>query len=842
MQKPTYSHQGREIEGYDALEELALDFIWSWNENHRAQQVWQQIDNKVWNLTHNPWLVLQAASKQKLESVLNNQEFRKIVDDLIQEGKARNSAPSWFQKEHASSPLTCAAYFSMEYMLGESLPIYSGGLGNVAGDQLKAASDLSIPLVGIGLLYQQGYFRQVIDKEGNQKAYYPFNSPEQLPIIPLRTPDGEWLRIKVDLPGWSMWLRTWQVKIGKVQLYLLDSNSVANYPPYRGIVSELYGGDLETRLQQELILGIGGWKLLMALGIKPQVLHLNEGHAAFALLERAHTFMQETKVPFDVALNVTRAGNLFTTHTAVSAGFDRFPPHLIEQYLTKYAQNELGISCQDLLALGRQNPHDQNEPFNMAYLAIRGSGAINGVSQLHGEVSRSLFQPLFPRWPQKEVPVGYVTNGVHMPTWSSIGASEVWNAFGGKHCWLSSVEETTNNFVKIPDAQLWQMRNLGRTSLIEYSRERLTHLLEARGETSELVNEVKYMFDPNILTLGFARRFATYKRPNLLLHDPERLVRILSNRNFPVQLILAGKAHPADLPGQALIREWINFIKRPDVRSHVMFLSDDDMLLTEHLVQGVDVWINTPRRPWEACGTSGMKVLVNGGLNLSELDGWWVEAYRPEVGWALGDGQEHGDDPEWDATEAARLYDLLENEIIPEYYNRDKDGIPRQWMARVRESMAYLTPQFCAHRTMREYTERYYLPAATTYQQRAANNASMGTQMLNWHHTIHDNWPKLHFGEVNVTTSADQHAFQISLYLGELDPNFVKVELFYTVDHQDLTINMKRERQLTGDGSTYIYTALAPATHSPSFYTPRTIPFFETAAIPLESHDILWQK
>ncbi|HXJ42771.1 MAG TPA: alpha-glucan family phosphorylase, partial [Bryobacteraceae bacterium] len=410
-----YGRFREEIEGFDSLVELALDMRWSWN--HSSDEVWRQLDPKLWEITYNPWVILQTISRDQIERALDNAGFRKIVDGLVESRRQAADAPAWFQKSHSQTSLTCAAYFSMEFMLSEALPIYSGGLGNVAGDQLKAASDLGLPMVGVGLLYQQGYFRQVIDKDGAQQALFPYNDPGQLPITPLRHPNGEWLRLEIALPGYSVWLRAWQVQVGRVKLYLLDSNDAANFPAHRGITSELYGGGPELRLKQELLLGIGGWRLLRALGIQPEVCHLNEGHAAFAVLERARSFMEETGQPFEVALAVTRVGNLFTTHTAVAAGFDRFAPTLIEQYLSGYAQQKLGIALHDLLALGRENPTDSSEHFNMAYLAIRGSGAANGVSRLHGKVSRRLLRPLFPRWPEDEIPIAHVTNGVHMPTW-----------------------------------------------------------------------------------------------------------------------------------------------------------------------------------------------------------------------------------------------------------------------------------------------------------------------------------------------------------------------------------------------------------------------------------------
>ena len=428
-------------------------------------------------------------------------------------------SPAWFQQNHAQSSLTCAAYFSMEFMLSEALPIYSGGLGNVAGDQLKAASDLGVPVVGVGLLYQQGYFRQEIDKDGGQQALFPYNDPGQLPITPLRQPSGEWLRLKIALPGYSVWLRAWQVQVGRVKLYLLDSNDAANFPIHRGITSELYGGGPELRLKQELLLGIGGWRLLRALGVQPEICHLNEGHAAFAVLERARNFMEEAGQSFEVALAVTRAGNLFTTHTAVAAGFDRFTPAHIEQYLRGYAEKKLGMAFHDLLALGRENPADSSEPFNMAYLAIRGSGAVNGVSRLHGEVSRRLFLPLFPRWPENEIPIGHVTNGVHMPTWDSAPADDLWTEACGKKRWLGTTKGLDQGIRQLSDAKLWQFRTAATKSLVEYVRERLSRDMDPRGVPPEEVEAAKDLFDPNALTLGFARRFATYKRPNLLLHD-----------------------------------------------------------------------------------------------------------------------------------------------------------------------------------------------------------------------------------------------------------------------------------------------------------------------------------
>lgn len=840
---PICSPLPSEVEGFDSLAELALDLRSSWN--HATDEVWRRLDAELWEITQNPWVVLQTVSRHRIEQVLGDADFRKTVDALLDVRRQTAEQPAWFQQTHSESPLTCAAYFSMEFMLSEALPIYSGGLGNVAGDQLKAASDLGVPVVAVGLLYQQGYFRQTIDKAGQQQALYPYNDPGQLPVRPLRDADGEWLRLKIDLPGYSVWLRIWQVQVGRVQLYLLDSNDAANFPVHRGITSELYGGGPELRLMQELILGIGGWRLLAELGIEPEVCHLNEGHAAFAVLERARCFMEKTGQPFEVALTVTRAGNLFTTHTAVAAGFDRFAPQLIEQYLGRYAQEKLGISPHELLALGRQNPDDTSEPFNMAYLAIRGSGSVNGVSRLHGQVSRHIFEPLFPNWPKDEVPIGHVTNGVHMPSWDSAAADELWTHSCGKNRWLGTNETLGCDICKCSDEELWQFRVDATHSLIEFSRQRLSRQLAASGSSPEEVEAAKHLFDPNTLTLGFARRFATYKRPNLLLHDPARLLRLLTNPERPVQLVIAGKAHPADKSGQDLIRQWIEFIRNPIARQHVMFLGDYDMRLGEQLVQGADVWINTPRRPWEASGTSGMKVLVNGGINLSELDGWWAEAYTPEVGWAIGDGQEHGDDPAWDAVEAEQLYDVLENEVIPEFYSRNEKGVPTKWLSRMRASMSQLTPQFSAVRTVREYTEQHYLPAATSYCDRVALGGTMGTSIVNWERSLREKWASLKFGDVRVASTDDEHVFEVNVYLDGLDPSFVRVELFADAVNGESTLRQEMTRANTPEGSASnwaTYRAAVPATRPTADFTPRIVPKHESVNVPLELDLIRWQR
>lgn len=642
----------------ETLRRLAFDQSIRWTSQN--DDLWQLIDNDLWQLTRNPSLILSTVPEQRLEAILQRAECHRLVEGIVEAQQARLERPTWFASQNCGETLTRVAYFSMEYMLSEALPIYSGGLGNVAGDQLKAASDLGVPVTAVGMLWQHGYFRQSIGPDTHQQALYPVNDTRQMPIEPLLDADGAPLRLAIQLPGLQIWLRGWQATVGLNRLLLLDTNDPANPPIARLIASELYGGDNEMRLRQELVLGIGGWRLLEAAGLRPDVLHLNDGHAAFAVLERARSHMARERVSFSVALNATRAGNLFTTHTPVEAGFDRFPPELVSNYLERYAEYELGISLQALLAMGRKQPQDPREPFNMAYLATRGAGAVNAVSQLHGRTSRYIFRELYPRWPIESVPVGHVTNGIHLPTWVSPDAEAHWYELHGDDIpWRGTDQGSVDELLaRVDDRWLWQIRQYARGELLAFVRSHLARSLAVHGASPAEIEVAGSRLHPEHLTLGFARRFASYKRPNLLLQDPERLAAILTHPAYPVQLLVAGKAHPADRTGQALLSEWQRFAARADIAGRVIFLEDYDMRIARHMVQGVDVWLNTPRRPWEASGTSGMKVLANGGLNLSQLDGWWAEAYAADLGWAVGDGLEH--EPEHDAADAEQLYRLLE--------------------------------------------------------------------------------------------------------------------------------------------------------------------------------------
>ncbi len=826
--------------GLEPLADFAVDIRWAWS--HAGDALWRRVDAETWDRTQNPWLILQNVTGKRLEELASDKQFKEELQRLVDGRKAYLAHANWFQRTHPDSPAKVIAYFSMEFGLCEALPLYTGGLGMLAGDHLKTASDLGIPVVGVGLLYQQGYFRQMLDAQGRQQEFYPYNDPASLSICPAIKPDGDWLRVWLDLPGRKTTLRVWQVRIGSVDLYLLDSNDPLNSPLDRGITGTLYGGGRQTRLLQEMVLGIGGWRLLTALGIRPQVLHLNEGHAAFTTLERVRSFKQRHGISFDEALWATRAGNVFTTHTPVAAGFDMFDTSLMSQYFRDYAET-LGISLEHLLNLGRKSPGNQDEPFNMTYLALHTCGAVNAVSRLHKRVSQGIFRPLYPRWPTADVPVGHVTNGVHVPSWDSQHADELWTRACGKERWLGTVESIPKQIEKVSDRDLWEFQTKGRRQLVNYVRHRLTLQTRLQGAAQETIERAQNVLDPNMLTLGFARRFTAYKRPNLLLRNEERLIRLLTDQWRPVQLVVAGKAHPKDEEGKHMVWEMARFARRPEVRDRVVFLADYDIALAEQLVQGVDLWINTPCRPWEACGTSGMKVLVNGGLNLSELDGWWAEAYSPETGWALGDCQEHPE-PEWDALEADELYRLLEEEVVPAFYDRDERNIPTGWVGRMRASMAALTPHFSSNRMLREYVEKYYLPAAVSYQRRIQNKAAPARALVRWQQLLKQHWPALRFLKKQTSPEQSGHRIQVHVYLDDLSPEMVKVEVYAdpAEGNEPFRQSMERTGALPGSVQSHIYETTVPADRPLEHYTPRIVPANSEVRVPLEDTHILWSN
>lgn len=821
------------------LSTLALDLHWAWN--HAGDAVWRRLDEVLWERTQNPWLLLQYVPFERLERLATDADFLRDMSRLEESRERYRATPPW--RPPGTPTLPRVAYFSMEFGLHEALPLYAGGLGILAGDYLKTASDLDVPVIGMGILWQQGYFRQMLDPAGRQTELYPYNEPASLPVQPVLGPGGERLRISLMFPGRTIQLRAWRVTVGRTELYLLDSNDPFNEPADRGLTSALYGGNSEVRLLQEIILGVGGWRLIEALDLGIDICHLNEGHAALVVIERARNFMQQHGTTFREALWATRAGNVFTTHTAVPAGFDTFSPGEIERYRPYFDEyvRGLGSSWSELLALGRQTPDDPDEPFNMAWLATRGCSWVNGVSRLHGAVSRRLFGGLFPRWPQDEIPIGHVTNGVHVPSWDSPWTDALWTEAAGKERWRGDVSALTADILRLSDEDLWRLRARERGDLVRYARERLQRKLARHSSFDAAARIANEVLHPDVLTLGFARRFTSYKRPNLLLSDETRLLRLLTSAQRPVQLIVAGKAHPLNEEGKGLIQQWAQFSARDEARSHVVFLDDYDMRLATELVQGVDVWINTPRRPWEASGTSGMKVLVNGGLNLSTLDGWWAEAFDADCGWALGDELERADD---DAREAEQLYSLLEEEVVPAFYERDAAGFPRRWIARLRTSMAHLAPRFSSARMLQEYVERAYLPAASLYRRRTTLESGICRDLEKWSRHLERHWPGVRFGEVTAQAGCGRLTVSVVVYLGEISADSVRVELYADPkENEEPFVQQMTPIQSLPDASHgAVYRATFDTDRPPGHFTPRVVPYHPDARIPIENRLIAWQR
>lgn len=822
------------------LLDISLNLRWTWS--HTGDSFWYTLDPEIWEQTNNPNTIIENLSFNKLQELATNDEFMRRLQELDEANEKYYEAKTWGQAMQLKERLGCVAYFSMEFGIGVALPLYAGGLGILAGDYLKAASDRDVPMVGVSLLYQEGYFRQMIDANGWQQEVYAHNDSLSIPARPVLSKEGGWLHVDVELPGRTVYLRVWQAQVGRVALYLLDSNIGRNSASDQGITSQLYGGTDELRLMQEIVLGVGGWRVLEALELDVSICHLNEGHAAFAALERAYWYMKKHDMSLPEALWTTRPSNVFTTHTPVDGAFDRFHRDLLMQYgRTLFSESHLDHHVDAMWELGQRPDHGDPDHFNMTYLALRTCGVANGVSELHGEVSRKLFKPLYPDWPTSEVPITYVTNGIHVASWESRWADKVWDKACGKERWRVEVEDVTQSIMNISDEEVWNLCGEGRADLVHNARSRLHRQLGARGADADTLKHAENVLDPNILTLGMARRFTQYKRNNLLLADPDRLARLLKNTRRPVQIVVAGKAHPRDELGKGMLQEWARFVERPEVAGKVVLLTDYDIELGRDMVQGVDLWVNTPRRPWEACGTSGMKVLVNGGLNLSTVDGWWAEAYSSDFGWAVGDDQDLPE-AEQDARDAEQTYRLLEEEIVPMFYDRDSAGVPREWVRRVRASMAVLTPQFSANRMLRDYTEKLYLPCVEAFKERSANNAELGRRMPEWFAMLTDHWDQLHWGQLSYERSGKAMIISVQLYLGDITDDAVEVQLFADATGGEPLISqpMTRSAEIPGAVNGHVYQVELTTRRSPSDFTPRVVPYFPTANMPLELPLISW--
>lgn len=821
------------------LTELALDL--RWNNCPSARHLWQRFDRAMWEHTENPLLVLQSTQQDQIEAAAEDATLLQALEAWKREVQEYYATELEFRRLDPNSQLKHVAYFSMEFGLAESLPIYSGGLGMLAGDHLKTASDLGIPLTGVGLLYQQGYFRQIINQDGRQLETYPFNDPGSLPILPVTAKDGSWLRVRLPLPGRTLFLRVWEARVGRTRLLLLDSNDALNTPWDRGITAQLYDSSRDRRLLQELVLGVGGWKLIERLGLEVDVCHLNEGHAAFAVLARAASFAKLHEVALPVAFTATRAGNVFTTHTPLEAAFDRFEPRMIEQYAQPFL-NEAGFPLEELLRLGRADRDDASEPFNMAWLAMRGCGHVNAVSRLHSNVSRNLFQGLFPRWPTREVPVQPITNGIHVPTWASAGAAKLWGDEQGQHLWMNGLQNVSERVRQIAAEKIWTFRTAQRRALLEYVESRFCSDLKSECGS----DPTQHLFDPNVLTIGFARRFATYKRANLMLHDRARLKRLLLDPHRPIQLIVAGKSHPNDGFGKDMLQELTQFLRQSDLRRHAVFVEDYDMVLAQHMVAGVDVWLNTPLRLNEACGTSGMKVLANGGLNVSVLDGWWDEVFTEEErefqpGWIVG-SRAGGSLEQQNQRDAISLLDVLEQKVIPEFYDRQEDSVPHKWVDRVKASMASLTPRFSSTRMLHEYIQHAYLPAAEAFAQRSSNNLSLAKQIRAWTNRLRSAWHHIRIGQVRGTMADGQLQVTVECWLDDIPADAVRVQMYREASSSaELSIvDLQRGHELPGAVNGFLYSGVLPVGNAIEEYAVRIIPFHPQAIIPIENQCIFW--
>ncbi len=775
------------------IEEIAHNVAFDWN--HRARALFRRLDKTEWEECHqNPVKMLRSVSQERLNEAAGDPRFLSEMKGVRQELRAYCEKPTWYQNlpEGEKDAALRIAYFSMEFGLTESLPNYSGGLGILAGDHMKSASDLGLPLIGVGLLYSQGYFRQHIGPDGWQQEHYPDNEFHHMPIHLECDESGAPTTVEIDYPDGLLTAQIWRVQVGRNSIYLLDANIPENAPSLREITLALYGGDMETRIRQEILLGIGGVRLLHKLNLPPVVCHMNEGHSAFLAIERIRFSMRKFGIDAGTARELTSAGNIFTTHTPVPAGIDIFPPAMMEKYFRSYAES-LSMGWDEFMGLGRVHPKQESEPFNMAILALRLSSAANGVSKLHGEVSRKMWQSMWPEVPSWDIPIDSITNGVHFPTWVS---TEMKGVFA-RHLGGGWMDETDNPEIwegaaSIPAEDIWRVKEKNRERLIEFCRKHASR----RPPGSVSRSNATMLPNPQALTIGFARRFATYKRAILLLKKPERLVALLTNKEKPVQIIFAGKAHPRDMEGKNFIREIIHFARRENVRDKLVFIEDYDIHVARQLVQGVDLWLNNPRRPQEASGTSGMKAAANGALNLSILDGWWAEGYADHLGWAIGSVEAEGDLDYQDEIECESLFNILEQTVVPLFYERDEAGVPRRWMEMVKRSLESLCPYFNTTRMVREYAEKFYMPLGAHHARLMADERTPAKALSEWKERTRGAWTGIRIQITHISTPQNSVVplgskirVEAEVSLGRLSPEEVRLEIYESA--------MKEEKQLT---------------------------------------------
>lgn len=792
------------------LLDIANNLWWTWHPE--AVELFVRIDRKLWSdVHHNPVRLLGVCPQERLDQLANDHGYLTSMKRVEENFQRHVSRQPWHKSVDKAPDDFTIAYFCAEFGLTECFQIYSGGLGGLAGDHVKSAAALGLPFIGVGLLYRRGYFQQYLNAEGWQQEYYPDLDFANLPVSRVKDSDGQWVKVAVELPGREVHIGLWKVKVGRVTLYLLDTNLQENDPADRGITSQLYGGDMELRIKQEVVLGIGGTRALSAIGIKPDVCHMNEGHSAFLALERIKDFIAKYDVTFDEARQAAAAGHVFTTHTPVPAGIDRFPPEMIQRYFKHY-HHHLRLDMEGLLALGRENVFNKHEFFSMAVLALRTADWANGVSRLHGKVSRSMWNNIFPGVPEDEVPIGHVTNGVHARSWLSGDLTYLLDRYLGER-WQNRPADLSiwKAIQDVPDEELWRVKDRRRQKLILWTRKRLQEQLVARGTSPEEARSTADALDPRALTIGFARRFATYKRGTLLLRDAERLMKMLSDHDRPIQFLIAGKAHPADGGGKDLIRTIVHFARESDAGHKIVFIENYDIQVARQLVQGCDVWLNTPRRGMEASGTSGMKAAMNGVLNCSVLDGWWDEAYENDLGWAIGRGETYANIEVQDDIESKALYDLFEKSIIPIFYGRDEQGIPRAWVRRMKQCITKLAPVYNTNRMVQEYARNLYIPAANRARKLKENNLEGAIALAHKKHRLRGAWNQLRINQVNADTTRsltmhEQLPITATVHLGELSTDEVRVQAYAGVVDGDGQISQGNVTDLVheedlGDGN-----------------------------------------
>lgn len=846
--KREYKILPRLPERLECLREIAYNVVFSWHSELR--DLFKRMDPGLWSASgHNPVLLLGLIQQERLNELAADDGFLVQLEEIKKRFDYYVGAQMSHMEMDGQDAAFRVAYLSAEFGLTTCLPIYSGGLGILAGDHLKAASDLKTPLVGVGILYQEGYFSQYLNSDGWQMETYPVNNFDNIPVKQIKDADGRPVTVQVDFKGRPVHIAIWRVDVGRIPLYLLDTNVPENPEDIRLTTAQLYGGDKEMRLRQEIVLGVGGIRALKALGIEPTVVHMNEGHAAFSALERINIFKKEKNLSFDSAREIVQASTIFTTHTPVPAGNDTFDPNLIRDYLTEYSK-EIGVNIKVLLGYGRVNPRDENEPFGVTPLALRLSAHANGVSALHGYVARNMWQGVWPHNPVEDIPIDHVTNGIHVPTWVSREYSDLFNRYLGPN-WT---EEKDNKRLwaqveEIPTTELWRAHVRCREALVGFTRKRLVEQLKKRGAPVEEVQAAGEVLNPEALTIGFARRFATYKRATLLFRDSDRLARILNDPARPVQIIIAGKAHPQDNEGKEFIKEIIHMARQERFRHKIVFLEDYNIHIANVLVAGTDVWLNTPRRPLEACGTSGMKALANGSLNLSILDGWWDEGYEPKYGFAIGKGEEYTDLHFQDETESRDLYNLLEKQVVPLFYQRGLDGIPRGWVEKMRAGLRDLVPQFSASRMVQDYLKFYYEPCSKRYLTLSKDNMAGATDLAAWRSRIMTSWHEL--SVLDFQTSDGQEALvgdiinvKAHIRLGSLSPEDITVEAYYgNLDHRGDFIG-RETAVLNADGKNgdeCMFTGRIPCTTTGRFgMTVRITPSKQRMENPFVMGLVLW--